>query len=627
MIRLSPRSLSARIAAGVVATLLVIGGGSFWVLQAFYRRQMISSLADSTTVHGKLVEQSLRYAMHTRSLALLAEMVRSLGDQRGVEKVMILNKRGVIRFSSDPAEQGKVLARSDRTCMICHATAPSERGRTVIFSADDGRRVFRNVNPIFNSETCYGCHPAADRINGILLVDYSMAGIEASLRAGARKMWLSAVTLALAVAGVIVLLLRRLVLDRLRRMVSAVDRIEAGDLTAPVDVGGHDEITLLAQHLKRMARSLDESLRDLRHREGFLDAVINSATDGIVVVDETLRVVASNRAFAAISTISGEELAAVPCECAPCCRDRGAADCPARETFRTGEATHRLRSVAAPDGTVRSYEIAAAPLREGGGPRQAIEVWRDITDRRALEAQLASTERLASLGLLAAGVSHELNNPLASITTCLDGLRRRLGGVGEGRWPDELPEYLDLIRGEVDRCRELGDRLRALIPRSRRERAHVDVGGVVRDTVALLRYTAEQERVEIEVEVAPDLAAVTTDEPQLRQVVLNLLLNAVQASEGAGRVAVSARTVDHLGVEIEVVDGGRGIEPDDLPHIFEPFFSKRADGLGTGLGLFISKVIIDRLGGSIAVTSTPGEGARFTVRLPADARPEEGVAE
>ncbi len=624
MIRLQMRSVSARITAGVVVTLLVIGGGSFRILQAFYRRQMISSLAESTTVHGKLVEQSLRYAMHTRSLALLAEMVRSLGDQKGVEKVMILDKHGVVRFSSDPAERGKVLARSDRTCMICHQSAPSERGRTVIFASDGGASVFRNVNPIFNSETCYGCHPPADRINGVLLVDYSMAGLEASLDAGARKMWLAAVTLALAVAAVIVLLLRRTVVDRLGRLVNAVDGIEAGNLSAPVTVGGSDEIALLAQHLGRMAHTLDESLRDLRQREAFLDAVIDSADDGIIVVDESLRVVAANRAFAKITAIPTGELTTLPCQCAPCCQDHDATDCPARQTFLRGEVTHRLRTVTAADGAVRSYEIAASPLLAAGSPRQAIEVWRDITDRRAIEAQLASAERLASLGLLAAGISHELNNPLGSIMTCLDGLSRRLHRNGDGQIPAELPEYLRLIRGEVERCRELSNRLTALLPRSRHDRSLVDVAEVVHDTVKLLAYTAEQERVEVGVDIAPGLPPVMAEESQVRQVVLNLLLNALQASDGPGRVNVSARAADG-GAEVEVTDWGRGIEPDDLPRIFEPFFSRRSDGRGTGLGLFISKVIVDRLGGSLAVASTPGAGARFTVHLPADSPSPQGV--
>ena len=616
MLRAPLRSVSARITAGAVVTVLVIGGGSFWILQAFYRRQMIAALEDSTTVQGKLVEQSLRHAMQTRSLPLLAEMVRGLGDQKGVEKVMILNKAGVVRFSSDNGEIDRTLAISDATCAICHQHAPSARGRTVIFTTGDGARVFRNVNPIFNSDTCLGCHADRDRINGILIVDYSMAGIERSLDAGARKIWLSAVTLALATAGVLLVVMRGTVLTRLRTLGGAVDAIEAGRLDTRVEVRGGDEISVLGRHLNRMAASLDQSLRDVTERETFLDAVIDSADDGIVGVDEELRVVKANRAFAAMLGDEGRAPAAIPCQCAPMCAGRDPCDCPARSTFLSGKVTHRLRTVVTPEGRTRYFEISASPLAGAAGRRQAIEVWRDITARREIEARLANSERLASLGLLASGLSHEINNPLGSITACLDGLQRRLrDGVG-GAAPGELPEYLALIRGEVDRCRELTERLKLLRPSGRAVHAPVDVGAVVAQSLSLVAFMAAQQGVTIETEIADSLTTVVGDEPQLRQVVFNVALNAIQAIDGPGhvRVAVAGRGSD--GVAVVVTDSGHGIDPTDLPLIFEPFFSRRGDGKGSGLGLFITKIIVDQLGGSIAVDSTPGTGTTVTLILP-----------
>ena len=617
MLRGPLRSVSARITAGAVSTVLLIGGGSFWILQAFYRRQMIGALAESTTVHGKLVEQSLRHSMHTRSLALLAEMVRTLGDQKGVEKVMVLNKNGVVRFSSDPSEIGRTLEISDPTCAICHQTVPSARGRTVIFGMGEGTRVFRNVNPILNSGTCLDCHPSRARINGVLIVDYSMAGIQSSLEAGARKMWLSAVILALAITAVVIVIVRRAVLSRLRSLVRAVDSIEAGRLDTHVEVRGGDEISLLGRHLNRMATSLDQSLRDVKEREAFLDAVIDSAHDGIVVVDEDLHIMAANRAFRVMIGDGREAPAALPCQCADFCAGHDPTDCPARRTFVTGVVTHRLRTVVTPQGGTSHYEISASPLHGAAGRRQVIEVWRDITTRREIEAQLANSERLASLGLLASGLSHEINNPLASITACLDGLQRRLRPGEGGQDLDELPEYLSLIRGEVDRCRELTERLKLLRPSARQARGPVDVGVVIQQSLALVRFMAEQQGVTVEVDIAPDLAAVVADEPQLRQVVFNIVLNALQAIDGPGRVLVTARPDGAGAVVVEVTDSGRGIDPADAQRIFEPFFSRRADGRGSGLGLFITKIIVDQLGGSIAVESMPGRGTTVAMHLPA----------
>ncbi len=147
----------------------------------------------------------------------------------------------------------------------------------------------------------------------------------------------------------------------------------------------------------------------------------------------------------------------------------------------------------------------------------------------------------------------------------------------------------------------------------------VDITEVVGETVALVRYLAKKERVEIDLRLAPTPEPVIADEQKIRQIILNLVLNAIQAVDGPGWLKISTAS-DDSEVTVEVADSGRGIEPHELQQIFEPFYSSRPDGRGTGLGLFISKVIVDQLGGSIDVTSTPGEGTRFIVRFPTTPR-------
>lgn len=615
MAKLPLTSLSAKATVGVVATVLLIGGGSFWVLQSYYRQQMIESLAASTTVQGALIEESLRHAMHTRSLDLLAEMIRRLASQRGVENVMILDKNGVIRFASDPTLKGRTLDRSDPTCAICHQYAPSVRGRTVTFEADQDRRVFRNVNPILNTESCWACHSPANRVNGVLIVDYTMDSIESSLKASSRKMWLSAVTLSIAITIVIVILMRRLVLRRLHRLVQVVDSIETGHLEEHSNPGnGGDEISVLNRHVERMARRLERSMSSLRQRETFLDAVINSADDAILVVDDRLHVVAANRAFQVLSGATARNLIDSRCNDNPLCKSRPIQECPALSALRTGCYERCMRSILRNDGHTCYYEISHSPLRNVGGRPQVIEIWRDITQRREMEAHLANTERLVSLGLLASGISHEINNPLASITTCLDGLRRRVRD-GRGRQPDDLKEYLELIRGEVARCCDLTARLKFLGQKPRGIPQPVDLGVLVRDTLALVRYEAEKNFVQVEHRVERDLPVILADEAQLRQLTLNLVLNAIQAVHAPGWLRVSVYRGQN-GTTLEVSDSGRGIPREDLPRIFEPFFSTRPDGRGTGLGLFICRVIIEQLGGSIDVASTLGKGTCFTVFIP-----------
>jgi len=543
-------------------------------------------------------------------------MVRSLAVQKGVENVMILDKAGMIRFSSDPEERGRILDKRDPTCEICHKQEASVRGRTVVFEAGEKGRVFRNVNPIMNSESCFSCHPPEDRINGVLIVDYSLEDLEQNLAGIARTMWTSALLLGLAITTVVIVFMRRIVLRRLRGLVRAIDTIESGELSESIEDDQDDEIGILGRHLNQMSHSLHRVVDNLRQRESFLDAILNSADDGMVVIDQNNRVVATNLAFDRLVGSEEGELIRNRCRCVGMANGEERNGCPARMTLENRRGIRRIWPVEGETGKTRYYEVSTSPLKDPVDGPQVLEVWRDITERRELEATLAQSERLASLGLLASGVSHEINNPLASITTCLDGLSRRLRSARGTGIPEELPEYLGLIRGEVERCRDLTSRLKRLGQKPSQTLQSVNLQAVVHDVLDLLRYEAQDHCVEIRESMPSRDIPVITDASQVRQVVLNVLLNGIQAVDPPGWVRVSLVHSEAQFAEIEISDSGRGIDPGSLDRIFEPFYSSRPDGRGTGLGLFISKIIVDQLGGSIAVASSTAAGTCFRILIP-----------
>jgi signal transduction histidine kinase len=232
----------------------------------------------------------------------------------------------------------------------------------------------------------------------------------------------------------------------------------------------------------------------------------------------------------------------------------------------------------------------------------------------AIQRSLASLERsqrLAGLGTLAAGVAHEINNPLGAIAIRAEGMSRRAH-------EDDLRGGLDLIQAEVARCREITQRLLDFA-RQRRDSAgpdlsqRVDLGALLRDT-AKLASLHRHGGPPIALDLPPSGPTVEGDPTGLRQVFLNLLLNAVEAAEGSP-IHVSLRS-DGGRVTIEVTDAGQGIDPDDLPHVFDPFFTTKR-GAGTGLGLSVSHGIIADHGGTIELTSEgPGRGATARVTLP-----------
>lgn len=224
--------------------------------------------------------------------------------------------------------------------------------------------------------------------------------------------------------------------------------------------------------------------------------------------------------------------------------------------------------------------------------------------------RLLQSERLAVVGRLAAGVAHEINNPLT-------GIMLMSSNLVEGMSPDDpRRETIQTVVAETQRAREI---IRGLLDFSRQTKPRKEPGHVEDALLAAVKVISTQARrakVEIVVPDAPPLPQVLMDKGQLQQVFLNLLLNAMDALSDGGRIDLAWRVAPDGMVEVDVADTGTGISPDLLPSIFEPFFTTK-EGRGTGLGLSISWGIVDGHGGRIAVRSEEGRGTTFTVRLPA----------
>ncbi|MFQ5893457.1 MAG: ATP-binding protein, partial [Nitrospinota bacterium] len=296
------------------------------------------------------------------------------------------------------------------------------------------------------------------------------------------------------------------------------------------------------------------------------------------------------------------------------------------KTFETGRLHKTLVTVPDEAGGERTLEIFSSPIRgPDGSVEQVVEVVRDITERQRLEATLIHSEHLASLGMLAAGVSHEINNPLASIATAIEGLRRRFA-ERSGGWeePAEVAEYLELVQKEVSRCKRITDKLLILARHGPSEARWVDLRVAVDETVSLVGLEADRRGVALSVSWDDDRLLVKADDGQLRQVLLNILLNAIQATEAGGSVVVGGTRTDD-GIAVSVTDTGCGIPPGEIKRIFEPFYTKKPTGQGTGLGLFISKNIVLDHGGDIIVESRLGAGTTVTVLLPLEGPAQEGL--
>jgi two-component system NtrC family sensor kinase len=259
--------------------------------------------------------------------------------------------------------------------------------------------------------------------------------------------------------------------------------------------------------------------------------------------------------------------------------------------------------------------------------REENEQWaRTLEDRvrektaelERIHGQVIQMEKMASLGKLAASVAHELNNPLAGILAYAKLIARRIRGgpLGEEKAEETLAD-LELVSRETERC---GNIVKNLLLFSRRDTGEIGLvraKDVVDKAARLIAHHMEMARVTLEASFEPEDASFIGDENQVQQALLAVMVNAVEAMPDGGRLRVEVRQPGRdADVSIRVSDTGVGIAREDLPHLFEPFFSTKKEVKGTGLGLSIAYGIVERHGGEITVESEPGKGAVFTLVLP-----------
>jgi len=231
--------------------------------------------------------------------------------------------------------------------------------------------------------------------------------------------------------------------------------------------------------------------------------------------------------------------------------------------------------------------------------------------------RMATTERLASLGTLAAGVAHEINNPLAIINEASGWLKTLLDRAGLARNPvkQEFDDTLSTIENSVDRAKKITHQLISVIRKTDPKITQINLAELVGETLQLNRRTAEMMGIDIIKKMEDTSNMIWCDPYLLRQVLINLLNNAFDAIGSKGKITIVVKPIGDL-ITLEVHDTGEGIPKENLDRIFEPFFTTKSPGKGTGLGLYVTRGIIDQLGGILEVESDIGRGTRMKIKLP-----------
>jgi signal transduction histidine kinase len=285
--------------------------------------------------------------------------------------------------------------------------------------------------------------------------------------------------------------------------------------------------------------------------------------------------------------------------------------CPLEQTLKTKRPSQVTHVHQDQNKNMNQYITSCNPVFENAELVSVINIMKDITKEINLQKVMMQQEKLASIGRLSAGVAHEINNPLTTVLTSVMLILEEMD-------PDDpIYEELQIITNETLRCRKIVSGLLDFARQKKPVKKMNDLNDIVLASLSLTKKQAEFDDVSIEAELSENLPLINVDKDQLQQALINLTLNAIEATSSAGTVTYSTKFVSETQIiEITISDTGSGIPYENVDRIFDPFFTTKENG--TGLGLAVTHGIIEQHGGTIDVNSKPGHGTCFTVRLPLD---------
>ena len=602
------RSLSRRLIMGLLIAMAVssfaLGG-----LALYFGRQSMQQ--EQELAASRLVvtfEASLYNAMLQRDLPGLQRIVDTLGQAVGIEQVRLLNPQGEVRFAS---RQGAMGNKAPELCGHTPCNQPS--AQTTTWREQMAGPALEVSHRVANQARCAQCHGAPEHnpVNGVLVINFQPAAVGIWSQSELPLVGVGLLSLALF-GALMAWTLKAEVARPLHDMANITDRIAKGDFSQRLHVAHQDEIGRVAHQLNAMADNLHAKVTHLKRQQAFLQDLLDAIPDPVLVIGPDWRIRLANKAYC---DLIGRPLGDIHMQCCyrvgkgrsePC--PSTLVSCPVLEN-RTGNGLRTIMSLRHADGREVPVEIDSAALTLEG-ERLTVEVLRPL--ERTI--RFSQEQRLSTIGLLANGVAHEIHNPLASIRLALQASLR---GIRKGNMPaEELVGYLELVDAQIDRCVLTTQRLMQMSVPPDGSLSPISVQHALDDVLALMAEDANVRNVRIVSHIHPNSLAVMADAAELRQVFVNLVQNAMTALTGGGVVSIEAQPAEAGGVRIRVSDTGPGISPENLPHIFLPFFSRRVDGSkGMGLGLAVCKAIVERFGGTIEAGNQADGGAVLTLTL------------
>jgi len=377
-----------------------------------------------------------------------------------------------------------------------------------------------------------------------------------------------------------------------------------------VDVGNKKLITVILRDITERQKA-EETLRHLKHQSELL---LHAAGEGIYGLDLQGNTTFVNPVALEMLGWESHELIGQPQHTlihhtkpdgTPYPRE----ECPIYRAFIDGVVHHVVDDVFwRKDGTSFPVEYTSTPIVENGESKGAVVTFKDVTERKRLEAQLSQTERLAEMGTLASGMAHEIGTPMNVILGRAEYLMRKTSD-------ESTKKGLATIVTQVERITKIMNQLLNFARRRSIDRRPLELSRVVHNMLDVVQERMERGGIKLKVDLDSKCPKVLADQDQMGQVILNLVMNAIQAMPKGGSLTVTLK-YNKKNVNLAIADSGYGIPQDNIPKLFTPFFTTKEIGEGTGLGLTVVHGIVQEHEGTVAVESEPKKGATFTISLP-----------